>query len=219
MFEVPFLLPDMNKDVSKENQGTYEFPFMSFDSLSKASNTRNEINYLNALTTVISKGAKKEDRTGTGTISKFGIDMRFDLSEGFPLLTTKKIHWKSVVHELLFFIRGGKYSDDLEKVGVNIWKEWPGDKDKGTYIPYGAMWRDFNGIDQIAWVIQEIRNNPDSRRLVVSTWNPSERENFVLDPCHVLFQFYVEPLRAGETKRRLSCQLYQRSADMFLGVD
>ena len=164
---------------------------------------------------ILDEGVRKEDRTGTGTLSVFGHQMRFDLMEGFPLVTTKKLHVKSVVHELLWFIRGETNVRPLNAVGVTIWDEWA--DDAGELGPvYGRQWRAFatadgRTIDQLAWVVEEIRRNPDSRRLLVSAWNPGDIGDMALPPCHVLFQFYV-------ARDRLSCQLYQRSADVFLGV-
>ena len=171
--------------------------------------------YLDLLRHVIDHGARKDDRTGTGTISVFGYQMRFDLARGFPLLTTKKLHLKSIIYELLWFLRGDTNVRYLQEHGVTIWNEWAGtDGDLGPV--YGAQWRrwltpDGRHVDQIGRVVQEIKQNPDSRRLIVSAWNVADVEHMALPPCHALFQFYV----AGG---RLSCQLYQRSADIFLGV-
>lgn len=181
--------------------------------------------YLNLLRYVQSKGVEKSDRTGTGTKSVFGYQMRFDLSKGFPLVTTKKIHFKSVIHELLWFINGSTNISYLKENGVRIWNEWA--DDKGNLGPvYGHQWRNWNseGIDQIQLVIDTIRTNPNSRRMIVSAWNPSvlpdtkisfaenvANNKAVLPPCHAFFQFYV-------ANNKLSCQLYQRSADVFLGV-
>ena len=171
--------------------------------------------YLDLLEEIIARGIQKEDRTGTGTYSLFGHQMRFDLEEGFPLLTTKKIHFKSVVHELLWFISGSTNIQYLNENGVSIWNEWA--DEQGELGPvYGYQWRSWLGedgrsIDQISRLIEQIRTNPDSRRLVVSAWNVSQLEQMKLPPCHALFQFYV-------ANERLSCQLYQRSADVFLGV-
>jgi len=171
--------------------------------------------YLDLLEHVISKGAEKTDRTGTGTLSVFGYQMRFDLSEGFPLKTTKKLHLRSVIYELLWFLKGDTNVKYLQDHGVRIWNDWAGDN--GDLGPiYGYQWRSWPAaggrhIDQISAVVESIRNNPDSRRHLVSSWNVGEIDNMALPPCHILFQFYV----AGG---RLSCQLYQRSADIFLGV-
>ena len=171
--------------------------------------------YLELLRHVREHGTRKDDRTGTGTLSVFGYQMRFDLSERFPLLTTKKIHTKSVIHELLWFLKGSTNVEYLRANGVTIWDEWA--DAKGDLGPvYGWQWRswpapDGRSIDQIADVIEMIRKNPDSRRLIVSAWNPADVDKMALPPCHCLFQFYV-----GGGK--LSCQLYQRSADVFLGV-
>jgi thymidylate synthase len=160
-------------------------------------------------------GIRKEDRTGTGTQSVFGYQMRFDLNDGFPLLTTKRLHLRSIIHELLWFLKGDTNISYLQKNGVTIWDEWA--DEKGNLGPvYGYQWRswpasDGGHIDQISHLITQIRENPDSRRLIVSAWNPAQVEQMALPPCHCLFQFYV-------AQGRLSCQLYQRSADIFLGV-
>lgn len=200
--------------------------------------------YLDFLKHILDKGIKKNDRTGTGTVSTFGYQMRFNLNEGFPLLTTKKVHLKSIIHELLWFIKGDTNIKYLVDNDVRIWNEWPYDKYKksedyqnetmeefilkikenaefakkyGNLGPvYGHEWRHFDGPsetfkDQLGWVINEIKVNPDSRRLIVSSWNPTLIEQMALPPCHTLFQFYV-------SDNKLSCQLYQRSADAFLGV-
>jgi thymidylate synthase len=171
--------------------------------------------YLDLLRHILDKGVKKTDRTGTGTISIFGYQMRFDLQEGFPLLTTKKLHTRSIIHELLWFLQGDTNIRYLKENGVSIWDEWA--DEKGNLGPvYGYQWRswpspDGRHIDQITQLIQQLRKNPDSRRLIVSAWNVADVDRMALPPCHALFQFYV----AGG---RLSCQLYQRSADVFLGV-
>ena len=171
--------------------------------------------YLDLLRHALEHGARKEDRTGTGTLSVFGYQMRFDLAERFPLLTTKKIHTKSVIHELLWFLQGSTNVGYLRANGVTIWDEWA--DEKGELGPvYGAQWRswpapDGRRIDQIADVLQQIRENPHSRRLMVTAWNPADIPKMALAPCHALFQFYV-------ADGKLSCQLYQRSADIFLGV-
>jgi thymidylate synthase len=171
--------------------------------------------YLDLLRHVLEHGARKQDRTGTGTLSVFGYQMRFDLSERFPLLTTKKVHTKSVIHELLWFLQGSTNVKYLQEHGVTIWDEWA--DARGELGPvYGAQWRswqapDGRSIDQLRDVVEQIRRNPDSRRLVVSAWNPADLPKMALAPCHALFQFYV-------ANGRLSCQLYQRSADVFLGV-
>ena len=171
--------------------------------------------YLDFLRHVMENGRDKSDRTGTGTRSVFGYQMRFDLSEGFPLVTTKKLHLRSIIHELLWFLRGETNIDYLRRNKVSIWDEWA-DADGELGPVYGKQWRSWRGadgrtIDQIAWLVDEIRRNPDSRRLVVSAWNVAELPDMALMPCHALFQFYV-------SQGRLSCQLYQRSADIFLGV-
>lgn len=181
--------------------------------------------YLDLLNHVLNKGNKKEDRTGTGTLSVFGYQMRFDLEEGFPLVTTKKLHLKSIIHELLWFLDGDTNIKYLKENGVRIWNDWA--NDKGDLGPvYGAQWRNWNndGIDQIKEVIEQIKTNPDSRRHIVAAWNPSvlpdtqvsfsdnvANGKAALPPCHAWFQIYV-------ADGRLSCQLYQRSADIFLGV-
>ena len=160
-------------------------------------------------------GVKKEDRTGTGTISVFGYQMRFDLSEGFPLVTTKKLHLRSIIHELLWFLKGDTNIQYLKENKVSIWDEWA-DEDGNLGPVYGSQWRswptpDGGHVDQITDLINQIKNNPDSRRLIVSAWNVAEIPNMALPPCHAFFQFYV-------ADGKLSCQLYQRSADIFLGV-
>lgn len=164
---------------------------------------------------VLENGNQKHDRTGTGTISVFGYQMRFNLEEGFPLLTTKKLHLKSIIHELIWFLSGDTNIKYLKENGVRIWDEWA--DEEGNLGPvYGSQWRswptpDGRHIDQISLIIDQIRNNPDSRRIIVSAWNVAEIENMALPPCHSFFQFYV-------ANGKLSCQLYQRSADIFLGV-
>ena len=171
--------------------------------------------YLNLIETVLKDGVKKEDRTGTGTTSVFGHQMRFNLADGFPMVTTKKLHLKSIIHELLWFLNGDTNTKYLKENGVRIWDEWA--DDNGDLGPvYGAQWRSWgkaNGetIDQISEVIEQIKINPDSRRLIVSAWNVGELDKMALMPCHAFFQFYV-------ADGKLSCQLYQRSADIFLGV-
>ncbi len=171
--------------------------------------------YLELMQHVLDNGVRKEDRTGTGTVSVFGHQMRFDLSEGFPVVTTKKLHLRSIIHELLWFLKGDTNIAYLKENGVSIWDEWA--DEQGNLGPvYGYQWRswptpDGGHIDQISQVIDQIRNNPDSRRIIVSAWNVADVENMALPPCHAFFQFYV-------AEGRLSCQLYQRSADIFLGV-
>jgi len=171
--------------------------------------------YLDLMRHVRDHGVRKEDRTGTGTRSVFGYQMRFDLGEGFPLVTTKKVHLRSIIHELLWFLKGDTNIRYLKENGVSIWDEWA--DENGDLGPvYGAQWRSWpdprgGSIDQISQLVEQIRSNPDSRRLLVSAWNPAEVERMALPPCHCLFQFYV-------AEGRLSCQLYQRSADIFLGV-
>ncbi len=171
--------------------------------------------YLDLMQHVLNEGTQKHDRTGTGTISVFGYQMRFNLQEGFPLVTTKKCHLRSIIHELIWFLKGDTNIAYLKDNGVSIWDEWA--DENGNLGPvYGSQWRSWptaNGqhIDQIKQVINQIKNNPDSRRLIVSAWNVGEIENMALPPCHAFFQFYV-------ADGKLSCQLYQRSADIFLGV-
>ncbi len=171
--------------------------------------------YLDLMRYVRDKGVRKEDRTGTGTRSVFGYQMRFDLADGFPVVTTKKLHLRSIIHELLWFLKGETNIRYLHENGVTIWDEWA--DDDGELGPvYGSQWRSWptvegGRIDQIGQLVRQIRDNPDSRRLIVSAWNPADIERMALPPCHVLFQFYL-------ADGRLSCQLYQRSADIFLGV-
>jgi thymidylate synthase len=171
--------------------------------------------YHDLLQHILDNGVKKEDRTGTGTISVFGYQMRFDLNEGFPVLTTKKLHLRSIIHELLWFLKGDTNIQYLKDNNVSIWDEWA--DENGNLGPvYGSQWRswptaDGRHIDQIKQVIEQLKNNPDSRRIIVSAWNVGEIENMKLPPCHAFFQFYV-------AEGKLSCQLYQRSADTFLGV-
>ena len=171
--------------------------------------------YLELLRHVLEKGTPKSDRTGTGTHSVFGWQMRFDLSKGFPLVTTKKLHLRSIIHELIWFLQGDTNIAYLKEHGVGIWDEWA--DDEGNLGPvYGKQWRswqcaDGRTIDQIAWLIEEIKRNPDSRRLVVSAWNVADLDAMALQPCHTMFQFHV-------ANGKLSCQLYQRSGDIFLGV-
>lgn len=171
--------------------------------------------YLQLCEHILSAGETKEDRTGTGTISTFGYQMRFNLEEGFPLVTTKKLHLKSIIHELLWFLNGDTNVRYLQENGVKIWNEWA-DEDGELGPVYGHQWRSWNGadghtVDQISQLITQIKTNPDSRRLIVSAWNVADIEKMALPPCHCLFQFYV-------SDGKLSCQLYQRSADVFLGV-
>lgn len=195
--------------------------------------------YIDLCNYILNNGVKKDDRTGTGTISVFGYQMRFNLGEGFPLLTTKKVHLKSIIHELLWFISGSTNIKYLVDNDVRIWNDWPYDlykkspdfqgetieefaakikesdefaKKYGNLGPvYGKQWRDFNGVDQLSNLIEQIKTNPNSRRLIISAWNPAEVEKMALPPCHSFMQFYV-------AEGKLSCQLYQRSADVFLGV-
>lgn len=171
--------------------------------------------YLDLLQYILDKGSEKSDRTGTGTLSCFGYQMRFNLEDGFPLVTTKKLHLKSIIHELLWFLKGETNIAYLKENGVSIWNEWA--DEQGELGPvYGKQWRSWTGadgetIDQISDVVNQIKKNPDSRRLIVSAWNVAELPKMALMPCHTLFQFYV-------ADGKLSCQLYQRSADVFLGV-
>ena len=208
---------------------------MHAHSIDNATQTALEQPYLDLLEQVRTHGAEKDDRTGTGTRSVFGAQMRFDLSRGFPLLTTKKVHWKSIAYELLWFLRGDGNAKWLQDRGVTIWNEWA--KPDGDLGPvYGVQWRSWPAlnedgsrgtIDQIAQAVEMIRRDPNSRRIIVSAWNVADLPKMALMPCHAFFQFYVStpsPL-AGEgwgegeaPKPRLSCQLYQRSADLFLGV-
>ena len=178
--------------------------------------------YLDLLQHILDNGTQKTDRTGTGTISCFGYQMRFDLADGFPLVTTKKLHTKSIIHELLWFLQGDTNIRYLKENGVRIWDEWA-DADGNLGPVYGKQWRswatpDGRTIDQISDLVKMIKTNPDSRRLIVSAWNPADVPNMALPPCHCLFQFYVSPSKSPGGKGRLSCQLYQRSADTFLGV-
>jgi thymidylate synthase len=171
--------------------------------------------YLDLLQHILDKGTRKEDRTGTGTLSVFGHQMRFDLAAGFPLVTTKKVHLKSIIHELLWFLKGETNIAYLKENGVSIWDEWA-DVHGNLGPVYGSQWRswptpDGGHIDQIAQVIEQLKHNPDSRRIIVSAWNVAEIHQMKLPPCHAFFQFYV-------AEGKLSCQLYQRSADVFLGV-
>lgn len=194
-------------------------------------NSKNEQAYLDLLKYVMTNGTEKGDRTGTGTLSHFGAQLRFDLADGFPLLTTKKVHFKSIVYELFWFLSGSTHVDYLQENNVRIWNEWATadqtarfNRPAGDLGPiYGHQWRNYgatkredgsydnDGVDQITDVIEQIKTNPNSRRLIVSGWNPKEAEQVALPPCHTLFQFFV-------ADNKLSCQLYQRSADLFLGV-
>jgi len=171
--------------------------------------------YLQLLDTILKEGTQKTDRTGTGTVSLFGYQMRFNLQEGFPMVTTKKLHLKSIIHELLWFLQGDTNVKYLQDNGVRIWNEWADENGDLGHV-YGYQWRSWprpNGtsLDQITQIINDIKKNPDSRRIIVSAWNAGDIENMALAPCHALFQFYV-------AEGKLSCQLYQRSADSFLGV-
>ncbi|MCE6991572.1 thymidylate synthase [Dyadobacter sp. CY323] len=180
--------------------------------------------YHDLLRHILQNGVRKTDRTGTGTISVFGYQMRFNLKDGFPLVTTKKVHTKSIIYELLWFLQGDTNIKYLKDHNVSIWDEWA--DENGDLGPvYGKQWRSWEGadgksVDQLAEILKQLKNTPDSRRIMVSAWNPSELSKMKLQPCHALFQFYVAPpdTGAGETKGKLSCQLYQRSADVFLGV-
>lgn len=194
-------------------------------------NSKNEQAYLDLLQYVMTNGTEKGDRTGTGTLSHFGAQLRFDLADGFPLLTTKKVHFKSIVYELFWFLSGSTHVDYLQENNVRIWNEWATadqtarfNRPAGDLGPiYGHQWRNYgatkredgsydnDGVDQITEVIEQIKTNPNSRRLIVSGWNPKEADQVALPPCHTLFQFFV-------ADNKLSCQLYQRSADLFLGV-
>ena len=176
--------------------------------------------YLQLLKKIIDTGVDKNDRTGTGTRSLFGYQMRFDLQNGFPLVTTKKLHLKSIIYELLWFLKGDTNVEYLQKNGVRIWDEWA--DENGNLGPvYGKQWRSWNGangktVDQVSELIEQLKTNPDSRRLIISAWNVADLPEMKLMPCHCLFQFYTTPTEGR--KRKLSCQLYQRSADVFLGV-
>ena len=178
--------------------------------------------YLDLMQHVLDHGTKKSDRTGTGTTSVFGYQMRFDLSQGFPLVTTKKCHLKSIIHELLWFLQGSTNTKYLKDNGVSIWDEWA--NENGELGPvYGKQWRSWEAIDgrvidQIKIAVDQIKNNPDSRRIIVSAWNVGELDKMALAPCHAFFQFYVAPSTGSGQAGKLSCQLYQRSADIFLGV-
>ena len=180
--------------------------------------------YHDLLRHILAHGTRKTDRTGTGTLSVFGYQMRFNLQEGFPLMTTKKVHTKSIIHELLWFIRGETNIKYLTDNGVSIWNEWA-DENGDLGDVYGKQWRswaapDGRVIDQLSEVLRQLKHTPDSRRMIVSAWNPADVPSMALPPCHLLFQFYVAPAdtEKGQTKPQLSCQLYQRSADVFLGV-
>lgn len=176
--------------------------------------------YLHLLQKIIDTGVDKNDRTGTGTRSLFGYQMRFDLKNSFPLVTTKKLHLKSIIYELLWFLKGDTNVEYLQKNGVKIWDEWA--DENGNLGPvYGKQWRSWDGangktVDQVSELIEQLKTNPDSRRLIISAWNVADLSEMKLMPCHCLFQFYTTPTEGG--KRKLSCQLYQRSADVFLGV-
>ncbi len=204
---------------------------MSNSTTSNNKQRKNEQAYLDLLHLVLTEGTEKGDRTGTGTLSHFGAQLRFNLADGFPLLTTKKVHFKSIVYELFWFLSGSTHVDYLQANGVRIWNEWSTaeqtarfNRPAGDLGPvYGHQWRNYgasqrengsynnDGVDQITQVIEQIKTNPNSRRLIVSGWNPSEADQVALPPCHTLFQFFV-------SDNKLSCQLYQRSADLFLGV-
>jgi thymidylate synthase len=178
--------------------------------------------YHDLLQHILDKGTKKTDRTGTGTISVFGYQMRFHLQDGFPLLTTKKVHTKSIVHELLWFLKGDTNIKYLKDNGVSIWDEWA-DADGNLGPVYGKQWRSWEApdgriIDQFKDILHQLKHTPDSRRIMVSAWNPADIGKMKLPPCHALFQFYVSPPVVEGGKGKLSCQLYQRSADVFLGV-
>ena len=204
---------------------------MSNSTSSNNKQSKNEQAYLDLLRLVLTEGTEKGDRTGTGTLSHFGAQLRFNLADGFPLLTTKKVHFKSIVYELFWFLSGSTHVDYLQANGVRIWNEWSTaeqtarfNRPAGDLGPvYGHQWRNYgasqredgsynnDGVDQITQVIEQIKTNPNSRRLIVSGWNPQEADQVALPPCHTLFQFFV-------ADNKLSCQLYQRSADLFLGV-
>ncbi|MEO7961160.1 MAG: thymidylate synthase [Ginsengibacter sp.] len=178
--------------------------------------------YLQLLTKILEEGTDKDDRTGTGTRSVFGYQMRFQLNRGFPLLTTKKLHLKSIIYELLWFLKGETNIEYLKENGVRIWDEWA--DENGDLGPiYGKQWRSWQGangkvVDQVSDLVEQLQNNPDSRRLIISAWNVADLPDMKLMPCHCLFQFYTTPALTEGGRRKLSCQLYQRSADVFLGV-
>ncbi|MEP6952018.1 MAG: thymidylate synthase [Ginsengibacter sp.] len=178
--------------------------------------------YLHLLQKIINEGTDKSDRTGTGTRSLFGYQLRFNLGEGFPLVTTKKLHLKSIIYELLWFLKGDTNIRYLKENGVRIWDEWA--DENGDLGPvYGKQWRSWEGpggkiVDQVAELIHQLKTNPDSRRMIISAWNVADLPQMKLMPCHCMFQFYTSPGIGGEGRRKLSCQLYQRSADVFLGV-
>ena len=177
--------------------------------------------YHDLLRHILENGTRKTDRTGTGTISVFGYQMRFDLQQGFPLVTTKKVHTKSIIHELLWFLKGDTNTKYLKDHGVSIWDEWA-DAEGNLGPVYGKQWRSWEApdgrvIDQFQDVLKQLKNSPDSRRIIVSAWNPADLNKMALSPCHALFQFYVSP-PSPDGGAKLSCQLYQRSADVFLGV-
>ena len=178
--------------------------------------------YLQLISHIIETGNDKSDRTGTGTRSVFGYQMRFDLSKGFPMVTTKKCHLKSIIHELLWFLQGDTNIAYLKENNVKIWDEWA--DEQGNLGPvYGKQWRSWEGadgveVDQVKELIQQLKSNPDSRRMIISAWNVADLPKMKLMPCHCLFQFYTAPAKSAGGKRKLSCQLYQRSADVFLGV-
>ncbi|GHU26926.1 thymidylate synthase [Bacilli bacterium] len=166
--------------------------------------------YLDLLGNILANGSRKDDRTGVGTISIFGTQTRYNLNDGFPLVTTKKVHLKSIIHELLWFLRGETNIGYLKEHGVTIWDEWA--DENGDLGPvYGKQWRDFEGVDQVKDVVETLKTNPNSRRMIVSAWNPKDTDKMKLPPCHTMFQFFA-------LDNKLSCQLYQRSADCFLGV-
>jgi thymidylate synthase len=193
---------------------SYQQPATSNQQPATSSIKKTMQQYLNLLDQILKNGTRKSDRTGTGTLSTFGYQMRFDLSKGFPVLTTKKLHLKSIIYELLWFLKGDTNIKFLNQYGVSIWDEWA-DAEGDLGPVYGRQWRNWQAgeetIDQVSEVIRLIKTNPDSRRMIISAWNVGELEKMALPPCHVLFQFYV-------TGDKLSCQLYQRSADVFLGV-
>lgn len=178
--------------------------------------------YLQLVSHIIETGNDKSDRTGTGTRSVFGYQMRFDLSKGFPMVTTKKCHLKSIIHELLWFLNGDTNIAYLKENNVKIWDEWA--DEQGNLGPvYGKQWRSWQGadgveVDQVKELIQQLKTNPDSRRMIISAWNVADLPKMKLMPCHCLFQFYTAPAESPGGRRKLSCQLYQRSADVFLGV-
>jgi len=219
------LLFALSKKVfNKKQRGVFFYLFLRKKKIKKTYLRSHMKQYLDLLKHVYENGVDKTDRTGTGTRSVFGYQIRFNLKDGFPLVTTKKLHLRSIIHELIWFLKGDTNIQYLKENGVSIWDEWA--DENGNLGPvYGSQWRswptpDGRHIDQIAKVLEQLKKSPDSRRIIVSAWNVAEIENMALPPCHAFFQFYVAPAQPekGILKPQLSCQLYQRSADIFLGV-